>query len=588
MSFLAELKRRKVVRVAAVYAIVAWIVVQIAATTFPALLLPDWSVRLVIALVLLATPVVVVLAWMFDITPEGIERTERSPAGKAGPAYGPRVAPVRLPGRMPLLAVAVLGIAALGLGIYRFAPGGPGGHGEAAAPDEAIVSVAVLPFADLSQDRSQEYFGDGIAEELLNTLRSSEVSVASRTSSFAFKGSALSMRQIAGELGVSHIIEGSVRKAGDRLRISAQVIDVRSDRQLWSQTFDRPADDIFRIQDEIAAAVASALRLRLAGTERPTAGTRDAEAYDLYLLGLYHWNKRTPEGLLRALEVFTAATQRDPGYARAWAGLSLTYRNLPGYAEFDARTARREARAAAERAVQLDPLNAEARTALGGALWSNHDLAGAQREFERAIELDPTFATAYHWLGIMHTAQGRFAEGEIALRRARSLDPASLPIQSYLGLSLDMQGRVEEALAEAEDLLLRAPTYRNGLIQAFMYASLLGRAREFEHRLAGYLRAIGEDPGLARVIVDGLESPERRAAAIAAVEDVSGRRQRAGLASQQAQLFALLGARDQVIRLLATEDEPHTLLRLTVFEGMRDDPRFQAAERGHRGLEDEP
>lgn len=181
--------------------------------------------------------------------------------------------------------------------------------------------MPVRPFADLSNDRSQEDFGDGPAGELLTTLRSSAVAVAPRTSSFECKGRGLSVREIAGELGVGHSVDGSVRKSGERLRTSVQVIDVRSDRQLWAETFDREAGVIFRIQAEIADAVAAALRVRLAGRGGTPAGTRDAEAYDLYPLGLHHWHQRTPEGLERAVEFFTEATARDPGFARAWAGL---------------------------------------------------------------------------------------------------------------------------------------------------------------------------------------------------------------------------------------------------------------------------
>jgi TolB-like protein len=568
MSLFNELRRRKVFRVAVVYAAVAFVVLQAADIMLPRLGVPDWAMSMIVVLVVLGFPVALVLAWALELTPDGVRVTAAQPAATAdGPI------PSFL-GRRTVVLAALLVAVGLGLGAGWFLSPAPASTG---SPEDGVVSLAVLPFADMSAEQDQEYLGDGIAEELLNVLvRSADIAVASRTSSFTFKGQNLAIPAIAQALGVGHIVEGSVRRSGDRLRITAQLIDVRADRPLWSESFDRSAADIFQVQDEIAGAIASALRVRLARPDRPVAGTPNPEAYDLYLLGLYHWHQRTPEGLHRALDVFTAATERDPGYARAWAGLSLTYRNLPGYTDYDVATARTRARSAAERAVELDPRSAEARTALGGALWFARDIEGAQRELEHAISLDPTFATGHHWLGILHTIQGRLGEGEAALRRARVLDPASLPIQSYLGLNLDFQGRPDEALIEAEALLSRAPGYRNGLIQSFMYAARLGRAREFEPRLAGYFRAIGEDAWLSSVIVDGIERPERRPEAIAALDAVARDRTTGGLAPQMAGLFGLLGAADQTLDMLAREQDSIDYLASPVFDFVRDDPRFPA------------
>jgi adenylate cyclase len=417
MSLISELKRRKVVRVAVVYAATAFVVLQAADLILPALLLPEWTSRMLVLVSLVGFPVALALAWALELTPDGVRVTPRA-ASEPAPA-----APALL-GRRTALVAGALVLAGVTFGA-GWVLGPDSRTGLAQRPAPAVVSVAVLPFADLSADRSQEYFGDGIAEELLNTLRAADVAVASRTSSFAFKGSNHSLREIAQQLGVNHVVDGSVRKAGNRVRISAQVVDAVTDRPLWAQTFERELDDIFRIQDEIATAVASALRVRLASDERPAAGTADAEAYDLYLLGLYHWNQRTPDGVRRAIEIFTAATERDPTFARAWAGLGFAYYVRPEYDDYDQDEAQRRARDVAERAVRLDPRSAEARTALGAAIHLAGDIDAALREYERAIELDPNFPTAHHWRGILLTGKGELAASEASLRQARRLDPAA-------------------------------------------------------------------------------------------------------------------------------------------------------------------
>jgi adenylate cyclase len=567
--FLQELRRRRVVRVALIYGAAAFVVLQAADILVPALHLPAWTMTFMVVLLAIALLPALVLAWIVDLTPDGIEITPPAgvPARAAQPVLLSRMA-VIVPATLLLVGVMLAAAAVL-----RDVP----------VPGEVhsgtrTASVAVLPFTDLSDDRSQEYFGDGIAEELLNTLRSADVDVASRTSSFAFKGRSMSVRQIAQELGVDHVIDGSVRKAGNRLRITAQVIDVRSDRQLWSQTFDRDADDIFRIQDEIAQAVATALRVRFAAPAAAPSGTSDAEAYDLYLLGLYYWNQRTPDGLMRALDMFRAATARDSAFARAWAGLSFTWYVLPEYAGYDATRARTLGREAAERAVRLDPASAEARTALAAALSLADDVAGALREYDRAVALDPRFPTAHHWRGILLTGMGDLAAGEAALREARRLDPASLPIQGFLAELLDMRGHTRAALTETEAVLGRAPAYRNALINAFVFGAQLGRAQEFEPRLRDYLRVIDEAPEQAAAIVAGVEEPRLRPQAVATVESIVARRTEPGDRYYLAMLLALLGAREPAIALLVADPEWYLLIDRSVFDFVRDDPRVQALQ----------
>ena len=529
-ALLAELRRRNVLKVAAGYIVVAWVALQVLDVLTPILQLPTWLQRAILLLLAVGLLLTLVLAWVYDLTPLGIRRTLSIPSDRTSVA------------------------------------------------STDVASIAVLPFTDLSPGRDHEYFGDGLAEELLNVLIQVErLSVASRTSSFAFRGKALSLPDIANALHVRYVVEGSVRKSGDRIRVAVQLTDARTDRDLWARTFDRELVDIFAIQDEVARDIASALQVEL---KPARARTDDVAAYDLYLLGMYYWNQRTPESLRNALVVFQKAVARDPGFARAWSGLSLTCQVLPIYAGYETVRSARDALNAARKAVELDPASAEAHTALGGALFFGYaDEAGGRSAFERALAINPDFATTHHWLGILLTISGHLAAGEAELRIARTLDPASLATQSYLCINLTHQGRWDEALAESEAVVQRAPDYRNTLVQSFICGVMLGRGREFLPGLRRYFGVIGEDSGLADAVIDGIEEPSRRETAAIALASITGRHQSKSYELQQiAALLALLKAREQTLKLLELLEAPDNLdmLALVPYEFLHDDARYQA------------
>lgn len=599
MNLYAELKRRNVFRVAAAYIVVGWLLLQVASVMLGFIAAPAWIGKALIALLVLGFMPSLAVAWIFEVGPQGLQRDD----GQVHAENGKHARRLDLVTLAAVVCVAGLvfwehlrlpkpengpdtGSATVS-GARSVAQAVPSGREIDAAPDSAADpvsaprnSIAVLPFVDLSAERDQAYFGDGLAEELLNVLAQVDgLAVASRTSSFAFKDKALAVPEIAASLGVAHIVEGSVRKAGTRLRITAQLIDVSSDRHLWSQTFDRELTDVFAIQDEIARAIADALRVTLGVEANAAAGTRDVAAYDLYLLGMYHWHQRTPQALNQALAIFQQAIARDPTFARAEAGLAMTYVVLAGYADVDADEATRSALAHARRAVQLDPDSHEAQTALGGVLGLNlFQRQEALAALTRAIEINPRFATAHHWKGLVLTQNDEVLAGEAALRTAHALDPASLPAQNYLAINLSKQGRHEEALALNQALLQRAPDYRNALFDAFRNACRLGRAREFEDHLARYLAVIGEDPAWGPPIVAGIVDPAQRDTAIALVEGFAPRHRQGGKADQIAVLFALLGARAQtLVQLHATNRDFDYLDSLDFLRG---DPEFEAWRAG--------
>src|SRR5437868_7853383 len=306
VALLAELKRRRVFRALAAYAIVAFAVLQVIEPVIHGLRLPDWTLSFAVVALGVGLPIVLVLAWIFDLGPGGIERTGAMD-GEAGS---------RLTGRRVALLLAAPGILAAGpLIAWHFAKardGGPSSSNEVRTP--AGASVAVLPFVNLSRDKDDEYFSDGITEEVINALANVEgLRVVSRTSAFAFKGRNLSVRTIGEELAVASVLEGSVRREGSAVRITAQLVNAADGYHLWSQTYDRELRNVFMVEDELARSIVQALKPRLVKTSPPLVrqATASTEAHDLYLRGRYFWNKRTKHGLMRAVESFQEAIDLD-------------------------------------------------------------------------------------------------------------------------------------------------------------------------------------------------------------------------------------------------------------------------------------
>jgi TolB-like protein/Flp pilus assembly protein TadD len=426
-AFFAELKRRKVVRVAIVYVVVGLVVVEAANNLLPALNLPDWTVTLVVALAILGFPVAVALAWAFDITPEGVKRTA-------------------LPSQPAEEDVSSAAVASRPI----------------SEPPDDLKSIAVLPFADMSPEGDQEYLGDGLAEEVLNVLALlPELRVAARTSSIAFKAKGLSIQEIGRELGVATVLEGSVRKASNRLRITAQLTTVADGYHLWSQSYERQMEDVFAIQDEIARAIVDTLRVKLLGEQdRPLvkAATQSPEAYDLYLKGQHYWYRRYKVGLQTALEYFERAVEADPDYAPPYTGIADVHTVLAIYGLLRPEEARAKARAAVEKALALDCELAEAHFSIALVLFFGGDYDGADRALRRAIELNPNYAKAHAWRALQLTEVGtRREEGVAETERARTLAPHSSYISECAGLAKGWAGRHQDAIQDFERVLEQEP-----------------------------------------------------------------------------------------------------------------------------------
>ena len=403
--FFAELKRRRVFRVMAVYGAVAFGVLQAADVLIPALHLPETMITAIAALALLGFPLAIALAWVFDRTPEGLTRTPDADTGEITTIVSQPAG-----SRWPAGLAAVVGTALLVSGAWWVLGRGDDSElpvsNEAANPITAVSSdaavnpdensIAVLPFVNMSGDPENEYFSDGLSEELINALVMVDgLKVAARTSAFAFRGQERDVREIGSELGVEHVLEGSVRKAGDRVRITAQLIHAEDGFHLWSETYDRQLDDIFAVQEEIAAAISEQLELTLSPEDRSTLARRrtdDIEAYDLYLLGRHNWATRLDQGLLNAQRYFEAAIDRDSSFAPAWAGLAAVYDALPWYTDFPADEGAQRGKSAARNAIALDPSLAEAHAALGVILFEfDWDWDGAAAAFEDMRAADPDY-----------------------------------------------------------------------------------------------------------------------------------------------------------------------------------------------------
>jgi TolB-like protein/DNA-binding winged helix-turn-helix (wHTH) protein/Tfp pilus assembly protein PilF len=324
--------------------------------------------------------------------------------------------------------------------------------GGSSSPAIDEPAIAILPFEDLSVDGDEPYFAEGLAEELMYALaRVRGLRVASRTSSFAYE-SGEDVRTIGRDLNVTTVLEGSVRRAGGRIRVNAQLTAVDTGFQLWVGSFDRELDDVFAIQNEIALAIARALELKLAQPGRFADAQPNVEAYDLYLLGRHHWHRRNPESLERAQQLFTAAIELDPNFALAYSGLADTYVFLASYGGLDREEAIAKAEAPVAKALELGPDLAESYASLGMLLSDKRDISGAQKAYERALELNPHYSMAEMWLGNTLQAQGRLREGHVHHMNAYRLDPLHPVVHQNLFWSLMSLGRY----TEAEELLTKA------------------------------------------------------------------------------------------------------------------------------------
>jgi TolB-like protein/Tfp pilus assembly protein PilF len=477
-NFFAELKRRNVYKVAVAYIVAGWALSQGIAQVFPVFDVPNWIIRLIVLLVIIGLPVALVLAWTFEITPQGIKRTEDVDLAVA----------VQQPKKRTWIFVVIIGallsIGLFFLGRYSAFNGAPRQDASAARTEAAIVSnksIAVLPFDNLSRDPDNAYFCEGVQDEILTRLaKVADLKVISRTSTQHFKSSPDNLPQIAKQLGVAHILEGSVQRASDQVRVNVQLINAMSDAHLWAETFDRKLTDIFAVESEIAKTIAETLQAKITGSEKNSmakAPTLNPEAYELYLKGRFFWNKRSGVDLRKAIDFFNQAIAKDPNYALAYAGLADSYLLLPNYGGAPTAEVIPPARAAVTKALELDDSLAEPHASLGLLDTLDLRLERAITHFERATQLKPNYATAHHWLGLGHLSLGHFDQAIAEEKRAAELDPLSVIINADFAWTYASAHRLDEAEAQARKTLEIDPRF-------FLAHYYLGGVQQAKGRLS--------------------------------------------------------------------------------------------------------
>ncbi len=468
-NFLAELKRRNVYKVAVAYAVVGWLVIQVSSTVLPTFHAPEWVVQTLVVLVAIGFPIALVIAWAFELTPEGLKRAEdvdlamkRRPKSHAW---------------IYVVAVgAVLSIGLFMLGRYGFR------EKNSSTVELPAKSIAVLPFDNLSEDKSNAYFAEGVQDEILTRLaKVADLKVISRTSTQHFKSAPDNLPQIAKQLGVMNILEGSVQKANDQVRVNVQLINALTDAHLWAETFDRKLTDIFAVESEIAKTIADTLQAKLTGSEKTAMSkkpTANPEAYELYLKGRFFWNKRTSADLRKAVDYFNQAIAKDSNYALAYAGLADAFAMYPDYGVEAPADAYPRAKSVAMKALELDNTLGQPHAALG-LVYANfeHDFAKSIGEFERAAQLDPNYATAHQWINTGLEPTGQFDRSIAETKHAIELDPLSLIINADLAYSYFNARRFDDALAQSQKTLEIDPSFH-------VARGYLGLALQFKGQLA--------------------------------------------------------------------------------------------------------
>jgi serine/threonine-protein kinase len=532
-KFFAELKRRRVYSVAVTYAIVGWLLIQVVTQVFPPFEISNWAERLAIVAILLGFPVALILAWIYDFTSHGIVRTsDADPEIKA----------------------------------------------ETAEPSSSSEkSIAVLPFNDLSPAKDHDYFSDGIAEELLGALAKVDgLRVAARRSSFWFKDKQAELAEIASKLNVGHVLEGSVRRDGNRVRVTAELIDASDGFTLWSETYEREMHGIFALQDEITHSIVNALKLNLDISAPPA--PHNTEAYDAYLQGLFYSDKSTEDELRKSLEFFQEALEKDPKFSRAWTGIAKAWLWLAD-AYAPPLEAYPKVRDAAIRALELDDEEAEAHVYLAETKrildW---DLDGAEAEFNRAVAIDPNSTPSNYFIAALHAARGNRDKALAYLQRTSRIDPASLWVSNFACELYRYFGLYDEAITAGERALQLDPTFAHYGEPAL--AALYREMGRFDDAIALYEKAreFTGRPGFGLAIT--YARMNRRKEALQTLEAaITGWGYRPGDAI--AHVHVTLGAHDDAIRELerACEQRSSSLHGVGIapeFVPLRSDKRFRS------------
>jgi TolB-like protein/tetratricopeptide (TPR) repeat protein len=470
-SFFAELKRRNVYKVAVAYAVIAWLLIQAASILLPIFEVPPSVMKAFVVIIAIGFVVALIVAWTFEMTPSGMKRTEDIRPDEKLPQWSRRKF------ASLILVLTICAAALLGYQVFRAKP-----TESSAVSELPAKSIAVLPFESLSRDPDNAFFADGVQDEILTRLaKVADLKVIARTSTQKFKNAPENLPEIAKQLGVMNILEGSVQKANDEVRVNVQLINGLTNAHLWAEIYDRKLTDIFAVESDIAKTIADQLQAKLSGQEKDAMSkkpTANPEAYDLYLRGRFFWNKRTSLDLPKAVEYFDQAVAKDPNYALAYSGLADAYVLYPDYGVGAPDIFYPKAKEMAMKAISLEASLGAPHATLG-AVYTNlvHDFARAIAEFDRAIELDPKYATAYQWKTTPLSALGEFDRAIASDRQAIALDPLSLIVNSDLAFNYLNAHRFDDAIAQSRKTLDIDPNF-------YVVRGYLGLGLQFKGKLA--------------------------------------------------------------------------------------------------------
>jgi adenylate cyclase len=551
MRLLVELSRRKVLRTAAIYVAAAWLLLQVAELLLQMLEVPAWGLKLVFVMLVVGFPIALILSWTLQVTPQGLKR-EIAPSAAAAPADKP-----------PTDDSATRA----------------GAEPRVRSPEAASdLSIAVLPFDNMSDDPANVHFADGLSEELLNLLsRIATLRVVARTSSFSFKGRAVGATAIARELGVAHLLEGSVRKSGNRIRITAQLIRGSDASHVWSQTYDRDLTDIFAVQDEIASAVVDELEVKLLGVTAPKSWRTDPEAYAHFLRGRQFLDLASTEGYARAITELEATLRIDPRFGPAWAVLGALYWGQANNSLIDYAEGARRARAHAEKAHQLDPTLADPLSLLGYLDAIEHvDVAGGLARMERASRIEPNTPRILTRLANVLIGRGRLDDAMIYCRRALRADPLSALAHAVCGNACYFAGNLEEAETLRRRVLVLSPGWLSG--HFYLGRVLLARGdipaalAEMQLEQSEFWRLTG-----LAIVRHAMGQPAESDAALEALSEFD----LGGAAYQLAQIHGFRGEADAAFgwldRAVATHDAGLVFVRVDpLLAALHGDPRWEA------------
>ena len=572
-GFFGELKRRNVYKVAIAYAVLAWLLIQIASQVFPFFEIPNWAVRFVVLAIIIGFPIALILAWAFELTPEGVKRTEVADAAHE-----------RSRAAVWIYVVAIGAALSVGLFVlgHYMAPNKQSGLAE--LPGK---SLAVLPFANLSGNPENAYFAAGIQDEIITRLaKIGQLKVVSCLTTQRFKSAPDDLPAIARQLGVANVLQGSVQRTADAVRVNVQLVKAETDTHLWADTFDRKLTDVFQIESDIAKTIAEKLQAKLTGSEeraisvKPTA---NVEAHQLYLKGRYIWNRRTAENLKKALNYFEEAAQKDPDYALAYVGIADACGLFPVYGAGAPQEYLPRAKGAAEKALALDDSLAEAHASMGLVHYCYFNGMESAKEFERAIELNPNYATAHHWYGRLTLVMlGQLDRAMAEAKRAYELDPVSSIIHSDLGGVNVAARRYDEAIRQLRGTVEIDPDF-------FWAYRWLGMALELkgdtQAAIAEYKKAfeLNDDPaGLAFIAHAEAAMGHQDEARKLLIQLVDAAKSRYVQPYAFALTYLALGDKDQTLNWLeqGVRDRGATFLQFiktdAFFDPLRGDPRFEA------------